>query len=289
MNYKKIYYAIINKALRKEYSGQRWKGDGNYYELHHIIPRSLNGTNDNKNLVLLTAKEHYICHWLLVKCFDINSKERHKMLKAWFMMSATGDTKRSIISMRNYEKYKSEFGKYMAEIQKGAKNSSYGSHWYTNYITGEYKKLMPPVSNEWIRGHHFYGESMSLLASPMLTKYYTKYKRQIKISNVRRSKRIKCYNIDTLEQIYCNNDNIPEGYCRYKGDIIFNRNKTEAEQWWDDYHLGKYKSLREFANVLEITYQCILKRFRCYIPKYKEWCLKYKRKPQILEYVGVYE
>lgn len=70
MNYRKIYFEIINKALRKEYSGQRWKGDGNYYEKHHIIPRSLNGKDIKTNLVLLTAREHYLCHWLLVKCFS---------------------------------------------------------------------------------------------------------------------------------------------------------------------------------------------------------------------------
>ena len=37
MNYEKVYYSIINYALRKTLSGQRWKGDGNYYEIHHII------------------------------------------------------------------------------------------------------------------------------------------------------------------------------------------------------------------------------------------------------------
>lgn len=41
MNYEKLYYSIINKALRKELSGQRYKGNGTYYEAHHIIPKSL--------------------------------------------------------------------------------------------------------------------------------------------------------------------------------------------------------------------------------------------------------
>ena len=74
MNYEKLYYAIINKALRKELSGQRWKGDGNYYEKHHIKPRSLNGSDKDNNLVLLTAKEHYLCHWLLVKLYKKDTK-----------------------------------------------------------------------------------------------------------------------------------------------------------------------------------------------------------------------
>ena len=38
-----------------------------YTETHHIIPRSLGGTDDINNLVELTAREHFICHWLLTK------------------------------------------------------------------------------------------------------------------------------------------------------------------------------------------------------------------------------
>ena len=106
MNYEKLYYAIINKALRKELSGQRWKGDGNYYEKHHIKPRSLNGSDKDNNLVLLTAKEHYLCHWLLVKLYKKDTIERKKMLKAWFMMAGIGDTGRVKNSMKDYEKYR---------------------------------------------------------------------------------------------------------------------------------------------------------------------------------------
>lgn len=53
-------------------------GSSNYYENHHIIPRSLNGSNSSENLVLLTAREHFICHWLLVKIFPKGSDERRK-------------------------------------------------------------------------------------------------------------------------------------------------------------------------------------------------------------------
>jgi hypothetical protein len=58
MNYQKIYNDLIEKRKKQPYT----KG---YSEKHHIIPKSLGGSDDKDNLVLLTAKEHYIAHALL--------------------------------------------------------------------------------------------------------------------------------------------------------------------------------------------------------------------------------
>ncbi len=41
MNYEKIYYQIINKAISEQRIGLRYKENGTYYESHHIIPKSL--------------------------------------------------------------------------------------------------------------------------------------------------------------------------------------------------------------------------------------------------------
>ena len=38
-----------------------------YCERHHIIPKSIGGSNSSYNLVNLTAKEHFIAHRLLEK------------------------------------------------------------------------------------------------------------------------------------------------------------------------------------------------------------------------------
>lgn len=76
MNYEKIYYAIINKALRKELSGQRWKGDGNYYEKHHIKPRSLEGTDcNNEELEIHSVVQLLKRHIPLYK--NIISRKNH--------------------------------------------------------------------------------------------------------------------------------------------------------------------------------------------------------------------
>jgi hypothetical protein len=36
-----------------------------YYEKHHVLPKSMGRSNDADNLVLLTAREHFIAHMLL--------------------------------------------------------------------------------------------------------------------------------------------------------------------------------------------------------------------------------
>ena len=57
MDYMRIYNSIIQNAQSKN----RKKGKGEYFENHHILPKCQGGTNNPNNLVLLTAREHYIC------------------------------------------------------------------------------------------------------------------------------------------------------------------------------------------------------------------------------------
>ena len=68
MNYSILYDNIIEKARFEN----RSKRNDIYYENHHIIPKCFGGSNKKDNLVLLTAKEHYICHKLLVELYPKN-------------------------------------------------------------------------------------------------------------------------------------------------------------------------------------------------------------------------
>lgn len=47
-----------------------------YTERHHIIPKSLGGINDDTNIAVLTAREHYIAHVLLTKMVVGQSKKK---------------------------------------------------------------------------------------------------------------------------------------------------------------------------------------------------------------------
>jgi rubrerythrin len=75
MNYQKIYDSIIEKA-RSEDRVKVKKDNANYvyYERHHIIPKCLGGGDEEENLVLLTAREHFICHKLLTYIFPNKRK-----------------------------------------------------------------------------------------------------------------------------------------------------------------------------------------------------------------------
>lgn len=91
MNHKAIYDAIIENAKLQN----RNRRDGNYYESHHILPKCLNGSDKKENRVLLTAKEHYICHKLLTYIY----KGNRKIINAFYYMSYN---KRYVVSSREY-------------------------------------------------------------------------------------------------------------------------------------------------------------------------------------------
>lgn len=84
--YFKIYSSIINKNYFNSNSG---KSKLNYAEKHHIFPSCIcteYEKKDNENIVMLTAKEHFIVHRLLTK-FITEKKILNKMHFAVFCMT----------------------------------------------------------------------------------------------------------------------------------------------------------------------------------------------------------
>lgn len=66
--YTHVYLALIKRAGERTLEG--------YAETHHIIPKSLGGGNTKSNLVRLTAREHLLCHRLLVRMVDGEAKRK---------------------------------------------------------------------------------------------------------------------------------------------------------------------------------------------------------------------
>jgi len=62
MNYLRAYNNIVERAQDRERPTE-------YVEKHHILPKCMDGLNTKDNIVFLTAKEHFICHKLLVRIF----------------------------------------------------------------------------------------------------------------------------------------------------------------------------------------------------------------------------
>jgi 5-methylcytosine-specific restriction endonuclease McrA len=115
---------------------------GEYGEVHHILPRSLGGMDISQNLVKLTPEEHYRCHELLPFIYT-EGKDHIKMLYAWNMMSGRikggqmsadvyGQLKRSFSTMRSLEQKRvastQEWKNHQSEVHKGKPSPRKGVH-----------------------------------------------------------------------------------------------------------------------------------------------------------------
>jgi hypothetical protein len=123
MNCKKIYIKIIKNALmRVSLSADE------YYEKHHIFPRSIFG--DNKYFVSLTLKEHYLVHKILykyyLKKYGKNNTKTIKMMHALYAMSNRYLSNKQKINCRIYAKLRSDFCDKMSENFSGSKNPMFG-------------------------------------------------------------------------------------------------------------------------------------------------------------------
>ena len=99
-----------------------------YTESHHIIPESLGGPDTPENRTALTAREHFICHWLLTKIHPTGDAH-WKMLNALRIMRAENKSQtryKTKITSRVYEKLKAEYAILQGVKFSGAGNGMYG-------------------------------------------------------------------------------------------------------------------------------------------------------------------
>lgn len=131
MDYQKIYDNLIRKRLENPPTEK--------FERHHIVPRSLGGSDDKDNIVKLTLREHYIAHLLLCKIHR-GTRNYYSMLRAFNMMKAGRDGTH-IKNSRMFEYFRADFSKAMSEAQSGKNNSNYGKSWYYNPGLDIHKKF----------------------------------------------------------------------------------------------------------------------------------------------------
>lgn len=157
MNHAKHYNSLINKSKARGIDKSSIDG---YFEAHHIVPRCMGGSDTSENLVLLTAKEHYIAHLLLHKMYPTNKK----LLCAVNMMSGHGKFKNYSINSRLYHKISEnnahifskenapsfkdftgqQFGRLtvvsLAGWKQRERDGCYESRWLCECDCGEYKE-----------------------------------------------------------------------------------------------------------------------------------------------------
>lgn len=106
MNYVKHYCNLIERARnRNSLIG--------YSERHHILPRCLGGSDDESNLVTLTAREHFVAHQLLVKLHP----EHVGISYAAMLMTRLGQGN-GRVSNRYYDWLKSRYSKLQSIMMK---------------------------------------------------------------------------------------------------------------------------------------------------------------------------
>ena len=117
--YNNIIFQAQSRNLKNRQQAKLVLG---YCERHHIIPKSLSGSDKSENLVYLTAHEHFICHLLLTK-MTIGPANR----SMWHALWKVTNQKRLYqhrykVTGRMYEKIKIQNAKSLSESNKGKPN-----------------------------------------------------------------------------------------------------------------------------------------------------------------------
>lgn len=167
MNYNRIYQCIIEKAKTRKLEG--------YVEKHHIIPKCIGGPDKIENIVELTAREHFLCHWLLHEIYPDN----HKLAYAFSKMCHTksSSAKNYVPSSRVVEYARKE----MAKLNTGENNPFYNKKHSKEVIDRIKAKLANFKHSEESKskmGRSRYGKD-----NPQFGKPSTKRKKVIDIGN----------------------------------------------------------------------------------------------------------
>ena len=117
------YQAIIKNAEHRTKKDKKTT----YLELHHILPKSMGGSNKKTNLVYLTAKEHYVAHNLLTR-FTVDT-DLMKMQRAFrfFIFNFNAGVKMfDFFTANKFSEMRELQVQLLSEESKGEKNWFYG-------------------------------------------------------------------------------------------------------------------------------------------------------------------
>ena len=115
MNYQWHY----NKLIETRKSLNRSKIDGNYYELHHIVLKSMGGSNNKENLILLTAREHFVAHWLLWRIHRNRQTAFAFFAFGHFFKGKNHKNRKVILSSRGYSEAREAFNIENSKLMTG--------------------------------------------------------------------------------------------------------------------------------------------------------------------------
>lgn len=211
MDYQKIYNNLMSSRLLLKQIRYQDKKLGSYFEGHHILPKSKGGTGtssrglNNANIVLLTAREHFLAHWLLWRIH----KDRSSAL-AFHKMSSINKNQSRIISSRGYEEARLAF----SQTNKG---NQYGKG--IKKIISETQK----INHSKLMKGRYIGEN---------NPFYGKKHSEITIQKLKKPK-----STEHIEKIRERMINTPKVICNYCNKEV---DKLNATRW----HFGNCKMVK---------------------------------------------
>lgn len=121
--YFKIYQQIINRARIFNFGSRAdAKKHHGYVERHHVIPKSLDGCDTPSNLVYLTAREHFICHMLLIR-FTVGADKRKMVFALNKMIRKSKNQNRHIPKSYQYARIRIDFASSISAERLGKKGT----------------------------------------------------------------------------------------------------------------------------------------------------------------------
>ena len=146
MDYKKHYNLLI--STRKDINRKKKKNDG--YHNHHIIPKSLGGDNSKTNLVLLTPKEHFIAHLLLLMIYKNENNYENYRKMAYAFWNMCGRNKLKTKNSRSYQFAIEASRKLSVWVKRGNEQKFIGSYELEKYLSADWSRGRLPHSSETI-------------------------------------------------------------------------------------------------------------------------------------------
>ena len=141
MDYKTIYYNLCNRSLNRKW--QKFT-----YEKHHILPKSLGGTDEKSNIAILTPREHAIAHLLLVR-FLIGT-DKAKMIFALKSMINYRNKNRNQLTSKQYDQLRKTYSIF----SQSPEFSSWRSEQTKKQWTEERKKSVSEKAKQQIGRAH---------------------------------------------------------------------------------------------------------------------------------------
>ena len=256
MNYKKLYFNIIRNRRENPLDGR------SYGEEHHIIPRSFGGGNHKANLVRLTAREHFVVHFLLYKMYKhrsqvlfpnskIEAERYRKMAYAFNLMMRVKSKDFTYINSHVFEQIKQEIHLQSFKYPKNKVKSMFDF-----YIQNNLSPKTIDVLNKQFHTDFVYGTLKSLF-----------YKHNLKISDHRECKQQKRYTKEKVEQMF-------DFYI--KNELSYEKIDVLNKQFYTDFvyatlkklfnrHNLKISDYRECKNQKKHTKEQIKQMFDFYI------------------------